>query len=291
VRVLVTGGAGFTGSHLVPLLVEHGHDVTCLVRKKAQAQEVERAEAKAVWGDLADRDSLRKAMNGCKVLFNVASIGFGHAPNIVAAAREAGVERSIFTSTTAIFTSLPASSKAVRLAAEKVITQSGLAWTILRPTMIYGTGQDRNMCRLIRYLAKWPVIAIVGPGTFLQQPIHVRDVAKGLLAAAERPGTVGQAYNIAGAAPLSFNQIIDTVCTALGRRVAKLHLPAKPLLAGLGAMERLGLRLPVKTEQIMRLNEDKAFDYSDASRDFGFAPMSFALGIEHQLAQMGLGSA
>lgn len=290
-RVLVTGGTGFTGSHLLPLLVKRGHRVACLVRNAAQRDAVEQTGAEAVPGDLADRQSLSQAMAGCQILFNVASVGFGHAPNIVAAAQDAGLERAIFVSTTAIFTSLAASSKAVRLAAEETINQSGLAWTVLRPTMIYGTDRDRNMCRLIRYLNKWPVITILGPGTFLQQPVYVQDVAGALFAAAENEATVGRAYNIAGATPLSFNQVIDTVCTALGRRVAKLHLPSKPLLAGLSTAEKLGLRLPIKTEQIMRLNEDKAFDYSAASRDFGFAPLTFKQGIKHEVAQMGLGSA
>lgn len=290
-KALVTGGAGFTGSHLVPLLVRQGYEVGCLLRKPDQAKMMEAAGAQVVWGDLADKETLRKAMDGTEVLFNVASIGFGHAPNIVATAREVGVERAIFISTTAIFTSLRTSSKLVRLAAEKTIAGSGLAWTILRPTMIYGTDRDRNMCRLVRYLAKWPVMVIVGPGTYLQQPIYVEDVARAMLAAAEHPATVGQSYNIAGATPLSFNQVVDTVCEALGRRVAKLHLPARPLLAGLNAVECSGLHFPIKTEQIMRLNEDKAFDYSAASRDFGFTPLDFDQGIAREVAQMGLSPA
>src|SRR5205814_8821341 len=102
----------------------------------------------------------------------------GHAPALVATARAAGIERAVFISTTAIFTALNAPSKAVRVAAEKTIGESGLRATILRPTMIYGSARDRNMARLIRYLRRWPVIAVAGSGVHLQQPIYVDDVAR-----------------------------------------------------------------------------------------------------------------
>ena len=105
-------------------------------------------------GDLDDHAELPRVFASARggALVNLASLGFGHAPAIVAAARAAGLDRAVFVSTTAVTTSLPSRSKRIRLEAERHIRDSGLAWTILRPTMIYGAAGDRNLSRLLRAL-------------------------------------------------------------------------------------------------------------------------------------------
>ncbi len=109
-------------------------------------------------------------MKGADALVNIASLGFGHAGSVIQATKEAGIRRAIFISTTAIYTQLDAKSKSIRLAAEQAIQTSGLEYTILRPTMIYGSRRDRNMWRLIRFLRVSPVAPVFGDGNYLQQP-------------------------------------------------------------------------------------------------------------------------
>src|SRR5690606_39220197 len=172
-----------------------------------------------------------------------------------------------------------AGSKSVRLAAEEAIQASGLDYTILRPTMIYGSPRDRNMWRLIRLLKVTPVMPIFGDGESLQQPIFVDDVAQAVLLALQNDATIGKSYNIAGRVPLTYNQVIDTVALALGKRIWKLHIPHLPVVRVLQFTEQINIRLPIKAEQVLRLNEDKSFSYADAQRDFGFSPRSFEEGI------------
>lgn len=286
-RVLVTGATGFTGGHVVPLLHERGVQVRCFVRPSSTTTALP-VGVELAHGDLADQDSLTAALQGVDALVNIASLGFGHAPNIVGAALAAGVRRAIFISTTAIFTSLNAPSKSVRLAAEATVRDSGLAYTILRPTMIYGTSRDRNMCRLVRFIQRSPIIPIAGSGKCLQQPVYVADVAAAVVQALGAEQAAGKAYNISGAEPLTYNQVVDTVAKLSGRRVCKLHLPARPLVRVLSVLERLSLPSPIKAEQILRLNEDKAFDSDAAARDFGYQPMPFHEGIRLELEEMGL---
>ena len=81
-----------------------------------------------------------------------------------------------------------AKSKKVRLAAENTIETSGLKYTILRPTMIYGSPRDRNMWRLIRFMRYSPIVPIFGDGNYLQQPIFVGDVAQGRRRLDDRAG-------------------------------------------------------------------------------------------------------
>jgi nucleoside-diphosphate-sugar epimerase len=289
-RVLITGATGFTGSYVVPLLLRKNYQVRCLIRRSSETNVLPVKEVELVYGDLGDQSSLDQALRGVDALVNIASLGFGHAPNIVAAAAAADIQRGIFISTTAVHTKLNALSRSIRLAAENTIRESGLDFTILRPTMIYGSSRDRNMCRLIRYLNRWPAIPIFGDGEHLQQPVYVRDVAAAVVQSLESESAIGQTYNISGAAPVTYNHLIDTVCRLMGRKVRKIHIPAAPVVVGLAALERLPVRLPIKAEQIQRLNEHKAFDYQAAARDFGYQPSSFAKGIRRELQELGMPS-
>ena len=144
-KIFVTGATGFTGSRVVPLLLKNGFEVRCLYRASSDRSPLNGLEVEWALGDVSDSQSLTSAMQGTDALVNIASLGFGHADSIIRAAKDAGIRRAIFISTTAIFTQLNASSKKVRVAAELAVENSGLQYTILRPTMIYGSPRDRNM--------------------------------------------------------------------------------------------------------------------------------------------------
>ena len=278
-KVFVTGATGFTGSRVVPLLLKSGYEVRSLYRASSDRSVLSAPEIEWAEGDLSDTLALTTAMNGADALVNVASLGFGHAASIVSAAQKAGIQRAIFISTTAIFTQLNARSKKVRVAAELAIETSGLKYTILRPTMIYGSPRDRNMWRLIRFMRSSPIVPIFGDGKYLQQPIHVDDVAQAVVSCLPHDKTIGKSYNIAGKYPLTYNAVVDTIAGQLNKRVWKIHIPSKPVVPLLGVFDRLRIPFPIKAEQVLRLNENKDFSYSEAQRDFGFRPLSFEEGI------------
>jgi nucleoside-diphosphate-sugar epimerase len=286
-RVFVTGGTGFTGSRVVPLLLKHGYQVRCLYRPDSDRSHLPEPGIKWVAGDLSDTQVLAFSMKGTEALVNIASLGFGHAGSIIRAAQEAGIQRAIFISTTAIYTQLNAKSKNTRLAAEQAIQASGLDYTILRPTMIYGSPRDRNMWRLIQFLRLSPLVPIFGDGNHLQQPIHVDDVARAVTSCLSSDRTIGKNYNIAGRHPITYDNVVDTVARQLNKSVRKMHLPSQPAVFFLKLLEHLHIPFPVKAEQILRLNENKNFGYEEAKIDFGFAPMSFEDGIRLELKSLG----
>lgn len=234
-------------------------------------------------GDLSDSQSLALSMKGSNALVNIASLGFGHADSILRATKDAGIRRAIFMSTTAIYTQINASSKSVRLAAEHSIQTSGLEYTILRPTMIYGSRRDRNMWRLIHFLKVSPILPIFGDGTYLQQPIYVDDVARAVVGCLSADQTIGKNYNIAGRHPITYNEVVDMAAKQLKKRVWKVHFPSEPAVSLLKLLEYLHLPFPIKAEQILRLNENKNFNYEAAQMDFGFDPISFEEGIRLEL--------
>lgn len=287
-RLLVTGATGFTGSYVVPKLLQAGYHVCCFVRPSSDRSHLPDGEQISfVTGDLDDLPSLIATLQQADALVNIASLGFGHAPNLLQALDETAVSRAIFISTTAIFTNLNAPSKKVRLAAEKAIENSPLSYTILRPTMIYGSDRDRNICRLIRYLYKFPILPIFGSGQYLLQPIYVEDVAQAIVKALPNPATFRQAYNISGKAPLTYNQLVMTTANALNQRLLKWHIPAKPAMAVLAQLEKF-IPFAIKAEQIARLNENKDFSHTEAQEAFGFAPLTFQEGLQLELKAMQL---
>lgn len=281
-KILVTGGTGFTGRRVLSLLAGRGQ-VRCLVRSGSIITNIE-TKHEVAYGDLSDPETLTKAMNGCEALINIASMGFGHIPGIVSCAENAGIKRAIFISTTAIFTHLNTNSKSLRQEAEDCVMRSSLEWTILRPTMIYGTPEDRNMIRLLSFIRRWRVMPIPGSGQRAQQPVHVDDVAKAIVDAFFSEQTIHKSYNISGKQPLDFNQIVDLAAKALGIKVYKVHVPFSLIRICFKIYELFVSNPRLKEEQILRLNEDKEFDHTAARKIFGFNPISFEEGIAKEVA-------
>ncbi|WP_313238100.1 SDR family oxidoreductase [Sporosarcina ureae] len=281
--ILLTGATGFLGEFVLEELVQRGHQVTCFVRKTSNLDKIKQLNVSYVFGELDDYKSICNALKEKDALINIASLGFGHAPNIIRACKETGVKRSIFVSTTGIFTKLNPDSKGIRLAAEEQIEESNLDYTIIRPTMIYGTSKDRNMWRLVKYLKVFPILPILGTGMYLQQPVYVSDLAKAIVDSYEKDISINKAYNISGAEALTYNEVVDTTGKALGKKVVKIHIPMKLSYNLLKWYERISRKPKLKAEQVLRLNENKNFSYEDAEKDLGYSPLSFKDGIKLEI--------
>lgn len=281
--ILLTGATGFLGGHVLEELIKRGHKVTCFVRKTSDVNIIKKMNVKYIYGDLDDFSSICEALKGINVLINIASLGFGHAPNIINACEEMNVKRSIFVSTTGIFTKLNPNSKAIRIEAERLIKESNLDFTIIRPTMIYGTPKDRNMWRLVKYLKRFSVIPIFGDGNHLQQPVYVKDLTDIIIKVYENDVSIKKIYNVSGAEALTYNEVIDITARALGKKVVKIHIPMKLSYYLLKVYERISKKPKLKAEQVLRLNENKDFSHKEARIDLGFNPLSFEEGIKLEI--------
>jgi nucleoside-diphosphate-sugar epimerase len=286
-KVLLIGGSGFTGRRTTPLLCSRV-PVRALLRPGRPESAFGEAPVEVARGDLDDPSSLETAMRGCQGLVNLASLGFGHGPGLIRSAVKAGIERALFVSTTSIYTQLNPASKQIRQEAEALIKGSPLKWTILRPTMIYGAADDRNMIRLLRLIRRWGVVPVPGPGGAMLQPVHVNDVARAVVQAFFSENTVGGEYNLSGAEPLSMNQVVSLAAKAVDRPVKVVHVPTGLILPLVRFYETISSRPKIKTEQVRRLQEDKAFDHQSAARDFGFDPRGFEEGIIAEAISSGL---
>jgi len=281
----VTGGTGFTGPFVVRELLASGYQISCLVRTRSDRSQLPTG-MRFLDGDFDQPESLMTAFRGHQILVNVASLGFGHATAIVQAALHAKMERAIFFSSTSIFTSLQPESLQTRLEAEEIIRSSGLASTILRPTMIYGGPGDRNISRLVRYLRRWRVLLIPGRKGALQQPVLADDLAAAVVSCLASPSTEGKCYELAGGSRLTMKNMVQLIGRLLGIRVLALLVPAQPWVNLLQLMEKWGAKCPISAEQILRLSEDKVFDNTPASRDFGYQPRVFEEGVRLLLSRL-----
>ncbi|MGE5590086.1 MAG: NAD-dependent epimerase/dehydratase family protein [Bacillota bacterium] len=277
--ISITGAAGFTGQRVVRRLINRGLEVRAVVHRNEQRALF--PDCGTLAGDVYNADFCRGAVRGADVVISMA-----HpltSPNVATACVIERIPRAVFVTTTGAFSKYR-SAAAGYLAAEDAIRASGVPYTILRPTMIYGGPGDRNMHRLVRVLAKTPVFPVFGDGSHLMQPIHVDDLADIIVAAALDDSVVGQEFNVAGANALPYKELVRTVAAALGRRVLILHTPLGLAAAIAGAFEQAHLPFPVKREQVLRLAEDKAFDTTEARRRLGFRPRTFEEGIVQEVA-------
>jgi len=285
--VLVVGSTGFVGGFVVDKLKQEDVGrIGCFVRKSSRLEEIEKCDVDKRFGNLADFPSICEALKGQEAVISIASLKYGFCKNLVRACEKMRIKRAVFISTTGIFAQLEPEEKRIVTEAERRISESAIDYTVIRPTMIYGGGNDKNMHLLIEYLRKHRVIPIFGNGRYLQQPVYVEDVASAVVKALLSKRTIRKSYNISGRFPLSYNEVIDTICEILGKGVHKVHIPYH-LSLSLVAISKLFQRNPRFTVgQVRRLNEDKVFDYSKAKKDFGYDPISFEDGIRREIQSL-----
>jgi uncharacterized protein YbjT (DUF2867 family) len=283
-RILLTGGTGLLGGTLLEILLAEGYETRCLIRANSpNAARLDRERVEIFLGDAGDEDDLYRALQGTDALLHVA--GIEYAPAVVEAARRAGVERILVVGSTSAHSAY-AFRSGPKLEMEEVVRGSGLAWTIARPSMIYGSERDRNVHRLLRFLDRSPVFPIFGPGTNLWQPVYHEDCARGVLEAMKRPVSVHRSYDLPGAEPLTYLDMVKTAATVLGRSPRIVRLPIEPVRKALVTAERLRLPLPIDSGQVVRLREDKAYPYEDARRDFDYAPRPFREGVALEVERL-----
>jgi uncharacterized protein YbjT (DUF2867 family) len=284
VKVLLTGATGLLGGALLDLLLAEDHEVRCLVREGSpRASRLDQRRIELARGDARDAGALSRALSGTEALLHVAGIEYSSA--VLEAARRAGSSRLVVVGSTSAHSAYSFRSNP-KLRMEELVRGSGLAYTIVRPSMIYGSEVDKNVARLLRFLDRSPVFPMFGSGENLWQPVYHEDCARGVYEALVRPSAVGQSYDLPGAEPLTYFEMVETAAGALGRKPRIVRLPLEPVRRLLAAAEALQLPFPIKSEQVLRLREDKAYPYDKARRELGYAPRPFGEGIALEVARL-----
>ena len=282
--ILVTGATGYTGRFVVSRLLEKGYRLRLLVRAESDTSQIVNSgdSIEIRIGDLGSVESLRLACEGVESVVNVASIRF--ASSFVQALRKCDIKHLIAISSLRLFSKVPSVTVNAVKVSEETLISSGLPVTILRPSMIFGPGGDHNISKLVTLLLRRGWLPVIGSGCHLHQPVYVEDVADAIVSSIDRESIVcGRQYAIAGPEPLSYLELIDQLGEVIGVCPRRIHVPATLATIILKFMENFGMRLPVTSEQILRLQEDKVYDIGPARNDLGYDPLTFldALQIIH----------
>lgn len=156
----------------------------------------------------------------------------------------------------------------------------GVEWVILRPTLIYGCGRDKNLSEIVRFVRRWGFFPLMGPAEGLRQPVHAEDVATACVAALTVPVAANRTYNLSGGETLPYREMVCRVFAAIGRLPHLVTIPRWLFRLGVTTL-RLWPRYQHWTvEMAERMNRDLVFDCADAARDLGFSPRPFRLSPE-----------
>ncbi len=270
--IAVTGATGFVGRELVRQLGAAGVEVRAVRRG----------------------ESLPEAVRGADAVIHLIGIIRERGPNtfqhvhveltraVVDATKTAGIRRYLHMSALGTRPNAQSRYHQTKWAAEEYVRQSGLAWTIFRPSVIYGA-EDKSTNMLARALRWLPFAMVLGNGRGRVQPISVENVAKAFVESLGNDATIGKTYDLCGPESLTWDDLYDTLSAALGLRRPKLHLPlsvARPLAA---VMETLLPQPPFTRDQLLMVTEDNIGDPVPATRDLHLEPESFQQGLTRYL--------
>lgn len=298
--ILVTGGTGFVGREIVKQLLQDGHSVRILARAPKRAHTLFHAcNCEIVGGDILDPHSLTAAMRDVKAVVHLVGIineGFGESfaqthvegtRNVLEAAVSAKVKRFLHMSAAGTRPHAVSRYHQTKFAAEQLVRESGLQWTIFRPSLIYGrqdlfTATIVKIAKLGRGLLPCPFA-----GETILQPVAVSAVARAFGRALANEQALEKTYDLCGE-PLTMKQILTEICLANDIKPRLLPLPAE-IIKPLAYLADILLPLtPLSYDQALMLEEDQHGDANDAVRDLGFSPGDFVETINHKPSQVEL---
>ena len=156
----------------------------------------------------------------------------------------------------------------------------GVEWIILRPTLIYGRGRDKNLTEIVRFVRRWGFFPLLGQAEGLRQPVHAEDVAAACVSGLNVPAAANRTYILSGGETLSYREMVCRVFSSVGKVPHLITIPRWLFGLAVAALRLVPRYRHWTVEMAERMNRDLAFDHADAARDLGFAPRPFQLSSE-----------
>lgn len=277
----VLGATSFVGKSLLPLLSDAAYRVTAFTR-----QPLQQGDSNLGWFQLPASLSASLAEEAQVIGSWVSVAPIWVLPDYLPWLKSMGAQRVVALSSTSRFTKTASSDISEQALAQRIVAceqqfadwaqSHGIEWVILRPTLIYGLGLDKNVCEIARFIRRYTFFPLFGKAAGLRQPVHVQDVAQACLAALSAP-TSNRAYNISGGETLTYREMVARVFSALGRTPRMFSVPLSAFHAAVSVLRFLPRYRNWSSAMAERMNQDLVFDHTDAEKDLGFSPRPFVL--------------
>jgi nucleoside-diphosphate-sugar epimerase len=290
--ILLTGASGYIGMRLGARLAAAGERLRCLVLPGDPVDPGQRFTAEVVRGDVSRLDSLLPHGEGVTAIVHAAAVMPPAAPdvihevnvrgtaNVLAFAQHWKIPRIVYLSAVSAVYARKNAYGSSKAEAERLVRESGLDYTILRLTMVYGPAGGLHFQKLVSLLTRLPVLCPVpGPGTARLQPVFVEDVVQAVELALRSPTAVGKTYNVSGGTVLRLRDLIDQIVASKGLRRRRLHVPLALCRAGVSA---LAVVLPpsfFSADALLGLTQDAELDHSQFGQECGYTPLSLEEGL------------
>jgi nucleoside-diphosphate-sugar epimerase len=305
-KVLVTGGTGFTGSHLVKRLLAKGQRVVVVDNQKGRFyDELASLGAEITIGSVTDRALMDKVVEGCDVVHHLAAafrkinlpkqvyweVNVNGTRYLLEAATRRGVKKFVYCSTQGVHGHIahpPGNEDSPitpadyyqysKYEGEKVVREfgeQGLNATVLRPTAMYGPGDPERWLMLFKQVAGGRFL-MFGDGRTYYHPLYIDNLIDAFELAAEREEARGQTYLIGDEHYYSLNEIVRQIARVLDIKLSVIHLPFWPLWAAAVACEAVCTPLRVSPPLFRRrvdwFRQVRAFSIDKARREIGYQP-------------------
>lgn len=302
-KVFLTGGTGFVGREILHQLHTANHGIRLLARNPGSPalQELRaRYNIEAIAGDVTDAQSLLGAVTGCDAVIHLVgiisevgnqtfeNIHVRGTENVARAAQTAGIRRYLHMSALGTQPNAPARYHQSKWAGEQLVRNSGLDWTIFRPSIIYGPG-DQFVNMYLNMARFSPVLPVIGGHTTKFQPVAVQDVATSFVKALTEPRAIGRTFDLCGPERFTLEEILQTALVVTGRRRFIVKIPYRLAQMQAALFEFIYPRLlgkapPLNRDQLLMLQQDNVGDPQDAIEILGLNPRRFAEGLSAYLA-------
>lgn len=287
--VAVTGASGFVGTHLCRALIADGWKVRALVHNPAKAAaRLAHLPVELKVGDIRDSDYVTDVFRGSGAVVHLAAVAIEHGDatyedvntaatrTVLDAAAHAKVERFVHMSQNGADSRSPYRFLRSKGEAQDMVVASGLRWTVLRPSVIFGPEDEfvNVIARLVRLTPL--VLPLPGGGRARFQPVFVDDIAKVIVSALRSSSTVGAICPLGGPAPLTLHQMTERILTAMRTDRKIISMPMAMVKPAVAALERIVPNPPVTTTLLDLLSIDNTVPGNSITSVFEVHPTPFA---------------